>query len=408
MSINRNMTLNAYPPAHSNGRDANLEIVAVLDLMCQEIELPPSRVDDARDRYETVGRVLASEGSALYEYRPRVYAQGSIGLGTTVKPLKTHEFDVDLACAFALRPSSDPNEVKRAVFSMLNNQPHYKGKVETKARCVQLTYADEFHMDIMPCVPASGTNVHVPDKRAGGWVLSNPEGYAEKFHETAKELPRQRTELVTLNSRAMMEAKQASVDPFPEFDSLNKMPLQRCVQLEKRHRDKMFYEDKSKAPSSIIITTLTVYSYAYAVRNNRYDHPLELMIDVVEGLPNFIKVIPLGSGVTEYIVTNPVLPSENFASKWKEDKELPENFFAWQQRAAKSLRRLAEMEEVGLNELGRQLGSDYGQDTANTAIREFSKAIEESSREGNLQIITNPSTLAPQGHRVPRHTNFGA
>ena len=97
----------------------------------------------------------------------------------------------------------------------------------------------------------------------------------------------------------MMEAKQASVDRFPEFDSLNKMPLQRCVQLEKRHRDKIFYEDKSKAPSSIIITTLTVYSYAYAVRNNRYDHPLELMIDVVEGLPNFIKVIPLGSGVTD-------------------------------------------------------------------------------------------------------------
>ncbi len=325
-----------------------------------------------------------------------------------MKPLRTHEFDVDLACAFSQRPSSNPDEVKKAVFDILNNHPNYKEKVETKARCVQLTYADEFHMDIMPCIPASGKNVQVPDKRTGGWVLSNPEGYAEKFHETTKELPRRRTELVSRSKRAMMEAEQASVDPFPEFDSLNKMPLQRCVQLEKRHRDKMFYEDHSKAPSSIIVTTLTMYSYAYAVRNNRYDHPLELMIDVVEGLPNFIEEIPLGSGVTDYIVPNPVLPSENFASKWKVDKELPENFYACQQRASRSLRRLAEVQGVGLNELGRQLGSDYGQDTAITAIRQFSKAVEERSREGNLRIITNPSTLAPQGYRVPRHTNFGA
>jgi len=408
MSTDRNMTLHAYPPARADGSDVNREIAAILDLMCQEIELPLSRVDDARERYETVGGVLANEGSALYEYQPRVYAQGSIGLGTTVKPLKTHEFDVDLACAFAQRPSSNPDEVKKAVFGILNSHPNYKGKVETKARCVQLTYADEFHMDIMPCIPASGKNVQVPDKRACGWVLSNPEGYAEKFHETTKELPRRRTELVSRSKRAMMEAEQASVDPFPEFDSLNKMPLQRCVQLEKRHRDKMFYEDKSKAPSSIIVTTLTMNSYAYAVRNNRYDHPLELMIDVVDGLPNFIKEIPLGSGVTDYIVPNPVLPSENFASKWKADKELPENFYAWQQRASRSLRRLAEMQGVGLNELGHQLGSDYGHDTASTAIRQFSKAVEERSREGNLRIITNPSTLAPQGYRVPRHTNFGA
>jgi len=250
------MTLHAYPPSRANGSDVNRELVAVLDLICQEIELPPGRVDDARERYETVGRVLANEGSALYEYRPRVYAQGSIGLGTTVKPLRTHEFDVDLACAFSQRPSSNPDEVKKAVFDMLNNHPNYKEKVETKARCVQLTYADEFHMDIMPCIPASGKNVQVPDKRTGGWVLSNPEGYAEKFHETTKELPRRRTELVSRSKRAMMEAEQASVDPFPEFDSLNKMPLQRCVQLEKRHRDKMFYEDHSKAPSSIIVTTL--------------------------------------------------------------------------------------------------------------------------------------------------------
>ena len=81
MSTDRNMTLHAYPPARADGSDVNREIAAILDLMCQEIELTLSRVDDARERYETVGGVLANEGSALYEYQPRVYAQGSIGLG---------------------------------------------------------------------------------------------------------------------------------------------------------------------------------------------------------------------------------------------------------------------------------------------------------------------------------------
>jgi hypothetical protein len=263
-------------------------------------------------------------------------------------------------------------------------------------------------MDIMPCIPAPGSNVQVPDKRAGGWVLSNPEGYAAHFHNASKVLPRRKTKLLAFSSNSRMEGKAASVDPFPEFNSLTKMPLQRCVQLLKRHRDKMFYEDRTKAPSSIIITTLAVSSYIEAVTNNAYDHPLELMLDVVRGMPNFVQVVPLGRGINDYVIPNPVLSSENFAAKWKEDQELRENFHAWQRLAAEGLHQLAKMDGVGLPELGRHLGSEYGLESATTAIRQFSNAVQESSREGNLRIITNGSSLAPEGYRVPKHTNFGA
>ena len=245
------------------------------------------------------------------------------------------------------------------------------------------------------------------EKRTGSWVLSNPEGYAEHFHNATKLLPRRRSQLLACSNSTRMEAKAASVDPFPEFDSLTKMPLQRCVQLLKRHRDKMFYDDNSKAPSSIIITTLAVSSYTHAVESNAYDDPLELILDIVEGLPNFVKVVPIARGVNDYIIPNPALTSENFAAKWKDDPELPGSFYRWQKRAVQSLQEIAKS-GVGLHELGRHLASDYGHDAATTAMRQFSNAIQEKCHDGHLRVIPNNPQGRAQSYRVPKHTNYGA
>jgi hypothetical protein len=89
-----------YPPATLDRQEVNHEIATILDFLCREIELPPARADDAKSRYESIGKVLTGDDSSLRVFYPRVYAQGSMSLGTTTRPLKTHEFDVDLACSF--------------------------------------------------------------------------------------------------------------------------------------------------------------------------------------------------------------------------------------------------------------------------------------------------------------------
>jgi hypothetical protein len=387
--------------------EVNNELVAILDMLGQEIELPVCRVQDARSRYETIGEVLVGEGSTLRQFGPRVYAQGSIGLGTPVKPLKTHEFDVDLACLFGQRPSGDPDTVRRAVFNRLNGHGRYEGKVKLLPRCIQLIYADEFHMDIMPCIPGPNGKVQVPDKRAGGWVLSDPEGYALWFAVRSALSPMRAKKGGRIEGDREFSAN-AQVDPFPEWNGMRKRPLQRCVQLLKRHRDKMFYTDKSKAPSSIIITTLAAHSYTRAVNRTEYDCPLQLLEDVICGMPDFIEVIQWPSKPIEYQITNPVLESENFAFKWRDEKAFPESFYSWHARALYSIRQLSTLVGRGLQELGRALGEDYGQDSAQAALRRFSNRVQEERDGGRLNIIVTGSGELARTHAVPRHTHFGS
>ena len=57
----------------------------------------------------------------------------------------------------------------------------------------------------------------------------------------------------------------ASVEPLPIDGKKSKLPLQRAVQLLKRHRDVTYAnstkEEKAAAPISIIITTLAAHAY---------------------------------------------------------------------------------------------------------------------------------------------------
>ena len=61
-----------------------------------------------------------------------------------------------------------------------------------------------------------------------------------------------------LEKRAF-EVKVAQVDDLPAYRW--KSPLQRCVQILKRHRDVMFADNLDSKPISIIITTLAGKAY---------------------------------------------------------------------------------------------------------------------------------------------------
>lgn len=60
---------------------------------------PPSRYEEARNRYLSVGDWLGREESTLKDFSPEVYVQGSFRLSTPIRPMNEDEhYDIDLVC----------------------------------------------------------------------------------------------------------------------------------------------------------------------------------------------------------------------------------------------------------------------------------------------------------------------
>jgi hypothetical protein len=215
--------------------------------VCEELQLPESRYNLAVQRYGTLNTVLENSASPFRAFRPLIYPQGSMALGTTVAPLKgQHDLD------FVLQLSCDyfrvqPMPLIRSLYEFLQQNGKYRSMTELKNRCVRITYADDFYMDILPaCLNPSGGNkcIKVPDCAVRGWSDSNPKGYIEWFEKKSH----------TLFVGQMMD----KAEPIPDQQAVaEKTTLQLAVQLLKRWRD-IHYADQGCefAPISIVLTTL--------------------------------------------------------------------------------------------------------------------------------------------------------
>ena len=114
-----------------------------------------------------------------------------------------------------------------------------------------------------------------------------------------------------------------AVKPLPAYQT-NKYPLQRIVQILKRHRD-MAYGNHEHRPISIIITTLA--AKAYRGQPNIY----EALLDVIDRMPDEIETRYDDRGNPYKFIGNPAIPEgdENFADKWVECKSKEDIFFDW-------------------------------------------------------------------------------
>ena len=327
-----------------------------------------------------------------------------------IRPVHGNEFDVDLVCEFNVIPHSDPKIVKSLVWDRFHNSDRYRGMAVEKNRCVQIQYAGDFHMDVMPCVPRQQGrtqvgSVWVPDKKLDDWKPSNPLGFALFVETIAAKKPAQRIAL--LNS---VEAKTANVDPLPAEQSFSKPALVRIIQILKRHRDQCFKDNHEVAPISVIITTLAAHSYNRAVDVLAFESVYDLLLTVIEGMPDFIKI---DQRTAEYWIANPSHQEENFAEKWNSNPDLADHFFTWHKRVVGEMRALAEQEAIGLDKVGRVLENSFGATAANQAMRAFSSSVRETTAIGRSAItsigIVLPSSLGiRRASSIPKHTPYGS
>ncbi len=319
----------------------------VLQKLHAGIDMPEEVIDDIIGKYESMGRWLDREGSAIKRYEPFVSPQGSVLLGTANRPIgEGEEYDVDLICRLLIvKLTVTQKALKQAVGKEIQGYATAHGMIyrpEDKRRCWTLKYAEDnrFHVDILPCVPDaeryrqflidSGHHslaknnaitegaVAITDKTdpnyeriTDDWPTSNPLGFAAWFFERMEE--RLLVEKQELLRRVMIYDK---VEDIPNHRV--KTTLQKAIQLLKRHRDTTFSGDPDHKPISIIISTLSALAY------NNEDTLVGALTAILQTMESFIEN---RDGVSW--IANPVNPEENFADKWEEDSGKKAAFHRW-------------------------------------------------------------------------------
>jgi hypothetical protein len=316
--------------------------------LVDSLDIPLSLYKKAADRHKSLGEWFCRPGSQLEGFGPRVRPQGSFRYGTVVRPIiEDAEYDLDHVVVLErLSPGAVTQaELKRLHGIELRAYAAAHGMLapEEHNRCWRAKYRDEvaFHIDSVPSLLA-GPALAGELRRAGveesmalrviaitdrrhpmfsvldpNWPTSNPRGFARWFEAQAA---RGRDQRVLEGLRA------TAVEDIPPYEW--KTPLQRAIQILKRHRDVMFQQAPEIAPISMIITNLA--AHAYQGERDLTD----TLRGIVTRMPNFVR-----SGKPR--VPNPTHPAEDYDDKWNRDARLEGAFWEWHQQACVDVEHLS-------------------------------------------------------------------
>lgn len=321
----------------------------ILTDIIQHIEISDTNFKIAVERYNAIGNWI-KEGLEKKGYDAHIYPQGSFALNTVISPCpENNEYDVDLVCKLKLnRKEINPLEVLNLIGDILKENNIYKEMLEEKtnvSRCWTLKYADTkagvgFHIDILPSVSESDdlkisnetqNAIFIVDNKAGNyvWLPSNPKGFIDWFEAKNTEF-----------ANMLIHEKATNRGPSIEIEEIEKTsrksPLRQVIKLFKSHRDKLFKNEKTYAPKSVLITTLATHLY----RNERCVS--NAIFNILDGLTQYSLLMKDGfisnnsnmiyrENDGTWVVKNPTLPTENFIEDWGKNtnSEYAKAFFNW-------------------------------------------------------------------------------
>ena len=110
--------------------------------------------------------------------------QGSFVLNTTIKPTAGHNYDADVLVYLRPDKNKDPKDYINEVYDCFMRSDNYQRRAEKKTRCITLTYAENFQMDIVPCI-VQGQEQYIFNHKENCLELTNGAGYRKWFHEKA-------------------------------------------------------------------------------------------------------------------------------------------------------------------------------------------------------------------------------
>lgn len=400
----------------------------ILNEVGKNLDISETEYNTAVSSYHAVGRQLSKENSLLYPYSPEILPQGSFLTGTMIKPVnETDDLDIDLVCQLRGKHEKWTQEIlKLKIGEQLCKNEIYKQLLETPdgRRCWTLKYREgatddtkKYHMDILPSVvefhyrmilensfSAIGKvdnidelAIRITDKEKEdystevnhhNWLKSNPFGYAKWFENRA----------IVDNVRE--SSLSGTIQEVPQFQK-EKLPLQRVIQILKRHRDMMFSkaDDKEDKPISIIITTLSAKAYT------KEKNILVALEKVINDMPNFIEEkYDYESNKKIKWISNPVNDEENFADKWVEHPKRQINFYKWLEEVKKDVVRIKN--QRGAN-LILEMKKSFGDKAIEKSFNNIGNLMKTQRNDNLLKMSPTTGMLGNEGVLVRKHNFYG-
>lgn len=304
--------------------------------LLRRLELDRDARADAEREYNALADRVA-ERLDIPRHSVDVIPQGSMRTQTTIRPPGRSNFDLDVVFVLSgpRYVNCDPELFFEEFGEALDADEAITGTPTPKNRCWRLPFPGKpFYFDVTPATPdldrASGAALRVRDPETA-WSPSNPAEFAQWFCDQAD---LQFSFQSATGLGGLVEARK-SVEPLPSDPVRIDDILRRTIQLVKLHRDNLYFTETDKrkeaCPISVIIVTLAGQAFRniWATRRNSFTSPIEVVLAVIEDMPNWITRNAAG----HYRVCNPALDSENFAERWNTDQGLRASEFArWHQR----------------------------------------------------------------------------
>lgn len=390
----------------------------ILDELGHNLDISQTQYDNIVKSYQAVGQWLAEKG-ALVPYEPLISPQGSFLLGTVIKPVcEEDDIDIDLVCELKGKKMDwTQADLKRVVGDRLKENTLYAEKlVKEGRRCWTLKYADSanYHLDVLPAIVSSGYScllekafadnysenlvkdlaIRITDKHRFDyksetnpdlWLKSNPFGYASWFVGRAR---------IDIRKTVLLSD---AVNPVPGYTK-DKLPLQRAVQILKRHRDILFDGSEDK-PISIIITTLSAKAY------RKETNVSDALINIVNTMEDYIEDrYDEKRGRTIKWVSNPVNSEENFADKWQEYPQRQENFYSWLEKVKNDLNEI--IRQQGLYRISDAMVKPFGENLVKKTFSNLAEKAYTQRQNGELKMKTGSGILGSAGTIVTQAHNF--
>lgn len=372
----------------------NNQIAQIDDLLArsaEKLQLDKSRRERIESTYQAVQDFINNDNYFFKDADFEIYPQGSVRIGTTVKPIENNEFDLDIVLHIKGKNYQENNPLK--VYSELKRRlqesEKYINMIELKTRCIRLNYSGDFHMDILPGCQQNKNNenvIMIPDRELKEWLSSNPRGYGDWFIQKANSV------------RQTLLEKAYAAENLPADEYASKKPLQRAVQIIKRFRDLHFEKSKEFSTPSIVLTTIAGEYY-------KGEDSIFLTIDsIVTQLQQKIGLSPK----TRIKVSNPVNQNEDFTDKWENEpdyyvafsKFINSLYFSWQ-----NLKK-----ENGVIEEGNILKSIIGDNLYSESLKDQSLLVEDFRKKGKLftSTISGALTTGKDSTKpIQKNTFFG-
>jgi hypothetical protein len=252
------------------------------------VNLNQSRLDDLDDRVKAITTFLQDGDHEMGRLFVQTIPQGSYAHRTIIKPVaENDEFDADLLLELEEDADWSPADYVQELYTSFRSSSVYRDMVSRRTRCVVVTYANRFHIDVVPYLERHGEH-YITNRKTDEFELTNPEGF-----------------------NAWLEEK----------NRVTGGRLVKVIRLVKYIRD---YKNTFSVPSVILNILLgdRVNEAALLGDPEHYEDIPTTLKNVLAALNDYLQANPIMPTIAD-----PSCPTESFNHRWSDDEY--SNFRKW-------------------------------------------------------------------------------